>query len=111
MVGNRQRKVATVKLERKQSLKSVWAESPPFLTQRGARRAILKAGFVQEDMGDNTNKYVCSLPDQEISAVAKVDRRLSDNRIVVRVSYFDQHGEVLRHWPNDAASPLLPSPT
>ena len=99
-----------MKLERKQGLKSVWAESTPFLTHWGARRAVRRAGFAQEDVGDDTNNYVCRLPDQEISAVAKVDRRVSDNRIVVRVTYFDQDGEMLRHWPDDAATPLLPPP-
>jgi hypothetical protein len=82
-----------VKLERKQGLKSVWAESAPFFTQRGAQRAILKAGFVQEERGGNTNRYVCRLPNQQITVEAKVDGRVSDNRIVVRVTYFDQDGE------------------
>jgi hypothetical protein len=98
-----------VKLERKQGLKSVWAESAAFLSHWGARRAIRKAGFAQQDLGGDTNNYVCSLPNQQISAMARVARRVRDNRIVVRVTYFDQDGEILRHWPHDAATPLLPS--
>jgi hypothetical protein len=97
-------------LERRQGLNGVWAESGPFSTYRRARRALREAGFVQDKLTEDMDVYVCHWPTQQISARAWVDRRWRDDRITVRVIYFNQDGEMLRHWPDAAAAPLPPSP-